>query len=161
MNVAPAGMMSVTTTFSPELGPALFTTIVYVSGLPVPYGPGAAVLVMERSASAGVIVVVAVELLFADVGSLAVVLTVAVFANAPTGVLTAEATTSVNVAFAPTTMLASVQVTVPAAPIAGDVHENAGPLVCEKEASVVFGGRVSVRETLPALEGPALATVMP
>src|SRR5436305_2523925 len=56
-SVVPAGSVSVTVTAEAVLGPRFVTPIVYVSGCPVPYGPGAGVLVMERSASAGETVV--------------------------------------------------------------------------------------------------------
>ena len=66
------------------MGPALPTTIVQVTGNPVPYGPGDGVLVIDRSASAAPICVTAVELLFPAFGS-ELDETVAVLLLGPTG----------------------------------------------------------------------------
>ena len=61
-----------------------------------------------------------------------------------------------NAAVAPLTNDAMVQVIVPV-PFAGGVAQlNAGPLVCESDAKVVFGGNTSVREVLAASLGPLL-----
>jgi hypothetical protein len=49
LKVVPGGMMSVTTTPVPGAGPTLETTIVYVTGSPVPYGGADAVFEIERS----------------------------------------------------------------------------------------------------------------
>ena len=64
----------------------------------MPYGPGAGVLVIDRSAVASAIVVTAVELLFAGFGSAVDVVTVAVLLLGPTGAAAAICTTMSNVA---------------------------------------------------------------
>ena len=114
---------------------------------------------MERSALAAVIVVEAVDVL-GVVGSVDVVVTLAVLLREPVGAVAETRTTTVKVADAPEARLALVHVTVPAAPTLGFVHANAGPVFCNSETNVVLGGRVSVRETTVAGDGPLFVTLM-
>jgi hypothetical protein len=149
----------VTTTLFATFGPPFVTTIVYVNKDPVPYGPAAGVFVIDRSATAAVIVVVAVELLLPAFESLAEV-TVAVLLLGPAGVVGAICTTMVNVAVVPAVSAAIEQETVPAAPTDGFVQMKAGPVGCDSETKVVFGGKVSDIVTVVASDGPLLVTVM-
>jgi hypothetical protein len=156
-SVVPAGSVSVTVTDDAVVGPPFVTPIVYVSALPVPYGPGAGVFVIERSASAAEIVVIAVELLLPEFVSPAVV-TVAVLLLGPIGAATATFATMSNVAVVPFVSVAIEQETVPVPPTAGFVHVNEGPPVCVSETKVVFGGSVSLMFAAVASDGPLFVT---
>jgi hypothetical protein len=50
--------------------------------------------------------------------------------------------------------------TVPVPPAAGFTQMKAGPVVCDSETNVVFGGRVSAMVTEPESDGPLFVTVM-
>lgn len=115
-----------------------------------------AVLTMERSALE-VTVVVAVGLLPNGLGSAVGVETFAVFVIVPEapGLM---CTVIENVADV-TGNDPIEQVTVPVPPGAGLLHEKVGPVVCDSETNVVFGGTASVRETVAAAEGPLLVSV--
>ena len=148
-----------TVTDAAAFGPALLATIVHVTGSPVPYGGGDAVLVIDRSASAGPICVIAVELLLPAFGSDADV-TVAVLLLGPVGAAGEIRTVMVNVAVVPLVSVAMEQETVPVPPTGGLLQMNAGPVGCDSETNVVFGGNVSAIVTLFASDGPLFATVM-
>ena len=114
---------------------------------------------IERSASAAAIWVIAVELLLAEFGS-DVDVTVAVLLLGPIGAASAICTVIVNVAVVPAVSAAIEQETVPVPPTEGLLQMNAGPVGCASETNVVLGGRVSAIVTLAASEGPLLVTVM-
>lgn len=114
--------------------------------------------VIERSA-VGVIDVEAVLLLLAGFGSDVEAEIVAVLDTVPPAAAV-SCTTSVKFAVAPLTNEPMVQVTVPAAPAAGVVQLNEGPLFCVIDANVVLGGSTSVSETVAASVGPLLATAI-
>ncbi len=52
------------------------------------------------------------------------------------------------------------QETVPVPPAAGVAQMNAGPVGCDSETKVMFGGSVSFITTVAASEGPLFVTVM-
>jgi hypothetical protein len=131
-----------------------------VIGVPVVYGPGEAVFVIERSAAARVIVVDAVEVLLAGTVSVDVDVTFAVLGSAPAGAASDTFATIVNVAVTPLARLAIVHVTVPFVPTVGFVQRKAGPVFCVVETNVVFGGRASERETPVAAFGPLFVREM-
>lgn len=120
-----------------------------------PYGRGAETL-LTMLTSAELTPTVAVAVLLAGFGSVALLDTVATF-----GVdALAMVMTTLNVADAPVGSAAIMQVTVPAAPTAGVVHPNVGPAVCDSETKVVPAGRGSVMETLAASLGPLFTTTI-
>ena len=63
-------------------------------------------------------------------------------------------------AVVPNVSAAMEQETVPVPPGAGLVQMNAGPVGCDSETNVVFGGSVSAIVTLVASDGPLFFTVM-
>ena len=65
-----------------------------------------------------------------------------------------------KVADAPEASVAIEQFTVPPAPTAGVVQVNTGPTVCEPATNVDPAGSGSLRATVCASLGPALATVI-
>jgi len=119
-------------------------------------------LLIETSPVVGgadVTVVVAVALLFAAFGSIVALVTFAVLLIVPD----AEAFTAtcrVNVAAAPLMNVRMLQLTVPVAPTAGEVHVNAGPLVCDSDTNVVFVGMTSLSATFCASADPLFMTVI-
>ena len=117
-----------------------------------------AVLATARSAAV-VTVVIAVEVLFKAFGSGVALVTFAVFAIEPVAPGLILMVTE-NVADADGRKDAIEQVMVPVPPTAGVEHENAGPVVCDSPANVVFAGIVSLSETLVAVDGPLLVTVI-
>ena len=117
--------------------------------MPVPYGPAAAVFVIDTSAI-GMMVVVAVELLLPGVGSVDTDVTVAVFDTLPDA---GAFTLSVNT-LAPNGTDASVHVMVPAE----FVHDQPGAGV--SEANVVPAGIASVSVAAIAGFGPLFVTVI-
>src|SRR5919198_2645119 len=122
-------------------------------------GSGLSVLVTARSARVWT-VVVAVSLSLVDVGSVVVVEALAVFEmTVPAATLAATLTTRVNVCDAPAARLVLVQLTLPPAPTAGVVQLKLAPAPWVSETNVVPAGRVSVRLTDWASDGPLL--VMP
>ena len=66
----------------------------------------------------------------------------------------------VKVAVVPFVSAAIEQEIVPGAPTDGFVQMNAGPVGCDSETNVVFGGKVSDIVTVVASDGPLLVTVM-
>jgi hypothetical protein len=78
----------------------------------------------------------------------------------PVGAPAATCTTIENVAVAEATIEAMVQETAPVPPTGGLVHVNEGPVGCDSDTNVVFGGRVSDIVTLAESEGPLFVTVM-
>jgi hypothetical protein len=117
-------------------------------------------LVIDRSAVASTIEVTAVELLLAGFGSADDVVTVAVLLLGPIGAATATCTTMENVADVPAVSVAIEQETAPVPPTEGFVQMNAGPVNCDSETNVVFGGSVSAIVTLAASDGPLFVTLM-
>src|SRR5690349_17840856 len=76
----------------------------------------------------------------------------------PLGVAGSTVTMRVNVAMSPDSMADVVQVTNPVPPMGGVVQlQPAGAI---SDLKVVWAGIVSARLTLPALSGPAFATVI-
>lgn len=117
--------------------------------------------VIARSAAPTLIVVVAVALLFAELGSVVDELIVAVFVIvAPVARAFEDATTSEKTDDEPAAKVAAVQFTVPVPPAAGFVQVNAGPLVCANDTNVVLAGTASVSATFVASEGPLLVAVI-
>jgi hypothetical protein len=116
--------------------------------------------VIERSTTEGEIVADAVDELFPPFGSAVDAVTVAVFVSRPEGASGATATVNEKVAEAALVRVAIEQDNVPAAPAAGFVQVNAGPVVCVLETNVVFGGSVSFIVTLVASDGPLLLTTI-
>ena len=114
---------------------------------------------IARSAVASAIVVTAVELLLAGVGS-ADDVTIAVLLLGPRGAATAICTTMEKVADVPAVSVAMEQETVPVPPTDGFVQMKAGPVGCDSETNVVFAGSVSVIVTLAASDGPLFVTLM-
>lgn len=102
----------------------------------------------------------AVEVLLAGFGSEEAVVTLAVFAIVAPAAPGLMWTVMENVADAPFASDASEQLTLPVPPTEGVVQENTGPVVCDSETKVVFAGTASVRETLPAKDGPPFVSVM-
>ena len=156
----PAGQVSERLTPVAVLGPALRTVMVKVRVRPSPAVTVVtpSLLVTERSADVATVVVV-VALSLAAFGSLVAAETVAVLLmTVPAATLAPTWTMSVKVWVAPAARLAIVQVTVPLPPTAGVVQLK--PAGAVSETKVVPAGRVSVRLTLWAALGPALATVM-
>ena len=117
-------------------------------------------MVIDRSAVASAIVVMAVELLLAGFGSGDEVVTVAVLLLGPSGAATAIWTTMEKVADVPAVSVAMEQETVPVPPDGGLMQMKAGPVGCDSETKVVFGGSVSFMVTPAASDGPLLVTVM-
>jgi hypothetical protein len=116
---------------------------------------GGPFFVTERSALA-LTSVEAVDELLPGVGSGVEEVTVAVLLiEEPFGVAGETLTVRENVADAPEASERMLQVMV--GPV---VQLNGGPTVCPSETNVVFGGSVSLHETLAAADGPAFATVM-
>ena len=113
-------------------------------------------MVMERSATAGPVAVVAVALLFAGLESIDVDEIVAVLLMVPTAP-PLTATTRVNVAL-PGANAALLQVTGPVEPTAGVAQLQ--PAGEESETNVVAGGSRSLRAALIPLLGPALVATM-
>src|SRR3954454_5226553 len=105
---------------------------------------------MERSVLPAVIVVPAVEELFAPFGSVDVVVTLAGLFSVPSGADGEAVATMVNVAVAPEARLALVQVIVPFVPTVGLLQLKAGPVFCASETKVVLAGSASVSDTLVA-----------
>src|SRR3954471_2717738 len=105
-------------------------------------------------------VVMAVELLLAGFGSVDDVVTVAVLLLGPTGAAAAICTTMVKVADVPAVSVAIEQETVPVPPDGGLLQMKAGPVGCDSETKVVFGGSVSDMVTPEASEGPLFVTLM-
>jgi len=128
--VVPAGRMSVTVAPPAGAGPALFTTIEYVIGCPVPYGPGDAVFAIARSSVPPDTLVLAEEELFAGFESGPPLVAVAVFMMfVPPAVPMETWSTIVNVADAPLASVPIVQTVLPLPPGAGFEQANTGPLV--------------------------------
>jgi hypothetical protein len=117
-------------------------------------------LVIDRSAVASTIEVTAVELLLAGFGSGDDAVTVAVLLLGPSGAATATCTTMENVADVPAVSVAMEQETAPVPPTEGFVQMNDGPVNCDSETNVVFGGSVSAIVTLAASDGPLFVTLM-
>jgi len=127
-NVVPAGMTSVTVTPPAGAGPALLTPIEYVTGRPVPFGGGDALLVIDRSTEPPVTLVVTVPELFDGFPSGVPLLAVAVLEMVePPAAATETASTMVNDAEAPALRIPTVHTTLPVPPTAGFVHEKAAP----------------------------------
>ncbi len=158
VKVTPAGSASVTTTLLAGEGPLFVTLIVNVAGEPVGTGFVGPVFVIARSATAGLTVVMTVDVLFAAFGSEVVEAIVAeLVMTVPVGVAGGIDTTSEKTADwpAPNVAIVHVTVTLDAGP-----HVKTGPLVCPKEMTATPAGRLSVSETLWASEGPALFAVI-
>ena len=155
--VVPTGSGSVSDTVAALLGPALATVMVYVRLLPALTGSGVSTFVTDRLADAPT-VVVAVPLSFPGFGSEVAEETVAVLeSTVPALTLGDTATVSVKTAL-PTPRLGFELETVPPAPTAGVVEDH--PPGDERDTNVVPAGSVSVSDTVAALLGPALVTVM-
>ena len=108
---------------------------------------------MDRSALPAPTPVIAVELLFTALGSVDVLLTVAVLEIVvPAGSETALVTTSVTVAEPPLMIVPSEQLT-------GDAALHV-PCDGVAETNVVFAGIVSDTVTLAASDGPLFDTVI-
>src|SRR5262245_18699578 len=102
-------------------------------------------------------VVLALAVLFPGVGSAVVALTVAVLVMTVPGLmLDGTLNTNWTDALAPAASDAMVHVMGPAG---GALQENAGPVCCVAEATVVPAGAASVSVTLAASDGPAFETV--
>ncbi len=146
-NATPEGSVSVTTTLAALDGPRLDATSEYVSSCPCSTGSGESDLVIERLA-AGLTVVTAVALLFAELGSLTLDEALAVLLIDP---VDCGVTVIWTLALAPFAMVPSGQLTVPAA---------CEQLPCEgvADTNVTPAGRVSLSETLGALDGPEFWT---
>src|SRR5258708_2021372 len=122
---------------------------------PTAVGVGGPLFVTARSALFET-VVDAVELLFAGLLSVVVVVTVAVLLSVvPFGVAAFTFATSVKVAEAPLISDAIEHVVV--APV---VQTKVGPVVWFSETNVVLAGSVSLNETDEASDGPLFATVI-
>ena len=117
-------------------------------------------MVIDRSAVASAIVVTAVELLLPGFGSDDDDVTVAVLLLGPVGAATAICTTMAKVAEVPAVSVAMEQETVPVPPDGGLMQMKAGPVNCDSETKVVFGGSVSVMVTVAASDGPLFVTLM-
>jgi hypothetical protein len=154
-NVVFAGVTSVSETAVASLGPLFVAVSEYDRLVPTVTTPGA-VLVSARSAL-GVTVVEAVEELFAAFVSKLSLETLAVF---ETDVTFPGVSVSVNCALAPEANRANEQAIVPLPPTGGNEQEAVGPVFWIIELNVVPDGIVSVRFTLVATSGPALATVI-
>src|SRR5260370_819842 len=90
----------------------------------------------------------AVDVLSALVGSLVVLLTLAVFEIVePLASLALAWTTSVKVALAPAARVLMRPETVPAPPAGGLLKEKAGPLLCVSETNVEPAGTAAVNAT--------------
>ncbi len=158
-NVVFAGTVSDSAADAPWLGPALVTVMVYVTSLPAVTGSGVSTWVIDRSAEAVPIVVVAVAELLPGLGSVVDAPTVAVFdSTVPAAVDDATATVNVKSAVLPAATDAREHDTAPVPPTAGVKHDQ--PPGDESETNVVFAGSVSDSETDAASLGPALLTVM-
>src|SRR5262249_39886473 len=126
-------------------------------------GMGGESIASASGESAGIVVpmvVVTLDVLFAEFGSDVVAPIVAVFvvlvpAATPDGTLK----TNGNVALAPAANVAIVQVMAPVPPAGGVMQEKTGPVCCDAEAKVMLGGTLSVSVTVVASDGPAFAAV--
>jgi hypothetical protein len=157
-NLAFTGTRSLRITVCASLGPEFATVIVYVAVPPRTAFAGP-VLVTPRSAAV-LIVVDAVDVLFAALASGDVLVTVAVLLTLPAAALDGVRTVRVKLAVAAWISVGMLQVTVPLAPTAGVVQVNAGPLVCDSETNVTVAGRTSVSDTPVASAVPMLETVI-
>ena len=115
-------------------------------------------MLMVRSAEV-VTVVDDVELLLLLFGSAFCPETVAVLFNVPVNA-GAMFAVSVNCADAPFDRRGMEQLTVPAIPTTGMVHNAAGPVFCVMEAKVVPDGRLSLTTALTSVSGPLFVTVI-
>jgi hypothetical protein len=97
---------------------------------------------------------------FGVVGSVDVVVALAVLLSVPSGALADTFATMLNVAVAPEARLALVHVMVPFVPTLGLLQTNAGPVFWVVETNVVFAGSASVSETLVAGFGPLFVSEM-
>jgi hypothetical protein len=117
-------------------------------------------LLMARSAEAAT-VLLTVEVLSALVGSLVLLVTLAVLLMLELlASLDRAWTTRVKVALAPEAKLTMLPLTVPVPPGDGLLKRKPGPPVWDSETKVVPEGTTSVRLTFCASEGPALVRVM-
>src|SRR5437660_10346602 len=118
-------------------------------------------LVTARSVTA-LTVVVMVELLLAGLGSVVLLLTLAVLTMLePSGALEFTCTTMVKDAEpAGGKAVGSRAAMFPVLPAAGAVTRNAGPLVCASETKVVLAGTASVNSTPWASLGPLFVKVI-
>jgi hypothetical protein len=117
-------------------------------------------LLMLRSAEVAT-VLLTVEVLSALVGSLVLLVTLAVLLMVELLASLERAwTTRVKVALAPEAKLAMLPLTVPVPPGDGLLKVKPEPLVWDSETKVVPLGMASVRLTFWASEGPALVRVM-
>ena len=137
-NVVPVGTPSVNCVTASE-GPALSTVIVYVMLLPAVTGSGESVLVTDKLADAFTVVVAVAELLPAA-GSNVDEPTEAVLLIVPPAV--PVFTTSVKTPDAAAATDGLLQLTAPAAPTAGVVHDQ--PPGDVRETKVLPGGSVSL-----------------
>ena len=126
---------------------------------PATTGPADVVPIADKSAC--VCTVVEPEaLLFAGLGSLVVLLTVAEFVIVvPAGVLGDTRTTRMNVAESPESRVAIVPMIDPVPPCAGLSRVNAGPEVCVTDTKVLLAGTLAEAVTSSASSGPAFANV--
>lgn len=148
-NTTVAGSVSVTVTPEAALGPALVTSIVYVSVWPAVTGSGASVIAIARSFESVTVVVVVAELL-PGTGSAVAVDTVAVFASV---VACDGAVATIAIAgAAPLASEARVHVTVVV-----PLHAQPVPVA---DTKVMPAGRVSTTESEVAVLGPALLTLI-
>jgi hypothetical protein len=117
-------------------------------------------LLTVRSAEART-VVLTVEVLSALVGSLVLLVTLAVLLMLELlASLESAWTTRVKVALEPAVKLAILPLTVPVPPGDGLLKAKVGPPVWDSETKVVPVGTASVRLTFWASEGPVLVRVM-
>ena len=156
-NVVFAGVASLNVPVLQLLGPGLVMVCVYVMLEPAETGFGVPLLVTVRS-HATVTGVDTDVVLFADVGSLVVAVTVEVAVIVPAAVPAGTFTTTMMSA---EDVLASdepsVQVTVPVAPTAGVVQVQ--PTGASTDWKVVVPGVASLKETPVDAAGPLLVTV--
>ena len=126
--------------------------------MPAVTGSGVSTFVNERSAEPLPTVVVAVPFSLPGFGSLVADEAVAVLEmTVPAAVDGSAATVSVNTAL-PTARLGFEQETVPPAPTAGVVHDQ--PPGDDSDTNVVPAGKVSDKDTVAALLGPAFVAVI-
>jgi hypothetical protein len=121
-----------------------------------PAGP-----VFTTATSAAVVTVaVVVDVLFALLGSVVVVVTLATFETLlPLAADDARCITNEKVAETFDESDAIVHVIVPVPPTGGVAHAKAGPSVWDAETNVIPAGTASVSETVVAFDGPLFVTV--
>jgi len=158
-NVVLAGIRSLRLRPWASLGPTFVTRITYVTFAPARTGSGVSDFVIDKSAVVTT-AVVSVSLLLPGVASVGLATVAVLEIVEAAGALELTSTTNVNVAVAPGASVAAVAVNVPVPPTAGFDSVKAGPAVCAADTNVVFAGTASLSDTLLALLGPLLLTVI-